>query len=438
MRFRWLAIVLALFGTGIGIVSVAWGDDTATARLRFQEGVDLYDKGQYDKARAAFLQAYALKKHPAILLNLGQSNLKLGRAGEAARNFVQLLKEPQGLTPAQKTEAEVGLTAARAKCGRIDVQAVSGAEIVIDGERMGVAPTEAIDVEPGSHTVKVKDQPEKSVNVAVGQIVTVKMGGNVSVAPPPTTTDAGAPSGDAGAAPVYTAPDESFLGGNGESCRSRADCKSNLKCIRKTCVDENAPPPAQDDGLKPVDSDSNSKPNEWLGFQLEGVHPFVGIELSGGPAWALVGIGGRTLNDRNVQGAVVFALRGGVFVGKSELALELSPFTYLPYATSFGAIRGAAFQVMGTYRYFIPIRESDTVSVYWPLGAGIGMFAGGDNTVSLAYFQARADLVGVALRIGHLMIDFNLPSFRYGVSDSRGGTPHIVAWLIGGNVSYVF
>ena len=53
-------------------------DDPVTmqARARFKEGVDFYDKGSYENARLAFLQAYALKKHPAVLLNLAQSSAK--------------------------------------------------------------------------------------------------------------------------------------------------------------------------------------------------------------------------------------------------------------------------------------------------------------------------------------------------------------------------
>src|SRR5690242_2410039 len=68
-------------------------ETTKAARARFQEGVDYYDKGQYDKARAAFLQAYALRKHPAVLLNLAQSCLKSGHSLEAVHDFQQFLRE---------------------------------------------------------------------------------------------------------------------------------------------------------------------------------------------------------------------------------------------------------------------------------------------------------------------------------------------------------
>ena len=60
---------------------------TKAARARFQEGVEAFDKGNYEAARASFKQAYALRQHPAVLLNLAQSCLKSGHYLEAAKCF---------------------------------------------------------------------------------------------------------------------------------------------------------------------------------------------------------------------------------------------------------------------------------------------------------------------------------------------------------------
>jgi hypothetical protein len=76
------------------------------------------------------------------------------------------------------------------------------------------------------------------------------------------------------------------------------------------------------------------------------------------------------------------------------------------------------------------------VQVYWPLRGGVGMFTG--NTGSNVLFQARADLVGVMIKVGHLTIDLNLPSFRYAVTDVRGQQVHYLTWGLGGGVGYVF
>lgn len=128
---------------------------TAMARARFKEGVNFYDKGDFDQARASFLQAYALKKHPAVLLNLAWSCLKSGHPLEAERYFEQLPTESE-VSDKQRADAADGVSQARAKLGRIEVIAGSGNEVSVDGVRVGLVPlAEAVLVEPGAHTVKL-------------------------------------------------------------------------------------------------------------------------------------------------------------------------------------------------------------------------------------------------------------------------------------------
>jgi len=135
------------------------GDEASTkaARARFQEGVDAYDKGNYEAARASFLQAYALRKHPAVLLNLAQSSLRSGHHFEALKYFQQYLRESQSITPAQRSDADKGIAEARTKIGRLEISAPTGAEIFVDGTSAGTAPlSEPVDVEPGNHSVRAK------------------------------------------------------------------------------------------------------------------------------------------------------------------------------------------------------------------------------------------------------------------------------------------
>ena len=113
---------------------------TAMARARFKEGVDFYDKGEFEQARASFLQAYALRKHPAVLLNLAWSGLRSGHPLEAERYFKQFLAEGKDITEKQRVDANEGLTESRAKLGRIEVIAGAGTEVMIDGVAVGNAP----------------------------------------------------------------------------------------------------------------------------------------------------------------------------------------------------------------------------------------------------------------------------------------------------------
>ena len=180
-------------------------DDATTkmARQRFQEGVNYFDKGQYEMARAAFLQAYALRKHPAVLLNLAQSCVKSGHALEAARYFQQFLHEHTSATDAQRADANRGLNEARAKLGRIDVAGVpAGTEIFLDDERVGVTPLDhSLDVEPGTHTVRAHGAIDQSVQVTagMGQGATARFSSSAAApapapAPPPPSQEEPSPA----------------------------------------------------------------------------------------------------------------------------------------------------------------------------------------------------------------------------------------------------
>ena len=196
---RIAAAVLVAFLSSTVPHRAAAQDDPVTmqARARFKEGVDFYDKGQYENARLAFLQAYALKKHPAVLLNLAQSSAKAVHPLEAAKYFQQFLKESTSASPQQRSDAESGLAEVRQKLGRIDIVAPAGTEITLDEkERLGTAPfNEPLDVEPGAHSLRAPNETVR-VTANVGQKVQARFGGGVQpvgpvpVAPPATAATA--------------------------------------------------------------------------------------------------------------------------------------------------------------------------------------------------------------------------------------------------------
>jgi hypothetical protein len=171
---------------------------TEMARRRFQEGVKFFDQKRYEEARAAFLQAYALKHHPAVLLNLAQSEIRSGHPLEAARHFSAYLRESPNASGGERSEAEKGLAAARTKLARIHVVVPTGAEVIVDGESVGQAPfSEPVDVMPGTHTVEGKlgtRTASSQVTVPTGKAMTVTLNleGGAAAPPPPV---APAPSG---------------------------------------------------------------------------------------------------------------------------------------------------------------------------------------------------------------------------------------------------
>lgn len=91
----------------------AAADDRAQARARFHEGVTAYDRGDFETARASFLQALALKPHPDVMLNLGWSCLRAGRREEAQNWFQRYVDEAKDAPADKRRDAERGLAEAK-------------------------------------------------------------------------------------------------------------------------------------------------------------------------------------------------------------------------------------------------------------------------------------------------------------------------------------
>lgn len=208
--FTALALLTTMVVTSVSHAQAPTDDATTkAARARFQEGVALYDKGQYEASRAAFVQAYALRRHPAVLLNLAQSSLRSGRPLEASKYFQQYLRESSTATPAQRADAEKGIAEARTKLGRLEISAPTGAEIAVDGVVVGSAPlSEPVDVEPGTRTVRARltdgTTESKSVAARANERTPVQLTPSKEpavVAPVPVPTPAPAP------APAPVAPE---------------------------------------------------------------------------------------------------------------------------------------------------------------------------------------------------------------------------------------
>src|SRR5262249_49941319 len=145
------AVTLAVWGPRSA--RAADDDVTEMARQRFREGVQFYDQRQYEKARLAFLQSYAIKPHPATLLNLAQSELRAGRPDDSANHFSEYLRTNTSANESERQEAELGFTAAKAKVGEVTIAVdATGAQVVVDGQEKGASPLPGpLYMMPGSH-----------------------------------------------------------------------------------------------------------------------------------------------------------------------------------------------------------------------------------------------------------------------------------------------
>jgi hypothetical protein len=154
------AILLCLLAS-----TPAWGEPTSEsirmAKKRFAEGVAAADAGNYEAARVAFQQAYALKPHPSVLHNLGQSELKTGHYLEAARHLATFLRDTSFGAPSERELAKKALSQAEAKLSKLVVEVdIDGAEITVDGVPAGRSPMgpDPAYVEPGDRVVRVQKE----------------------------------------------------------------------------------------------------------------------------------------------------------------------------------------------------------------------------------------------------------------------------------------
>jgi hypothetical protein len=151
------------------------------ARRRFQEGVAAVDAGNYEAARVAFQQAYALKPHPSVLRNLGQAELRTGHYLEAARHLSTFLRETTFGSAADREVVSRSLYQAEAEVAKLLVEVdVAGADITVDGELVGRSPTpDPFYAEAGERMIRIqKDRYEpyiKSQLVEAGRTTQLKI-----------------------------------------------------------------------------------------------------------------------------------------------------------------------------------------------------------------------------------------------------------------------
>ena len=156
------------------------------AQKRLDEGLQRYSKGDYEGARLAFAQAYAVLTSIDLLYNLMRAEVKSGHPLEALVHIHQMLRDPKATTE-DHAKAERILEEANRVTGHIAIEAPEGAEIVLDDVPSGEAPVkEAYDVTPGKHTVAARANGASrviTVEAPAGQVVTARFALEATRAP---------------------------------------------------------------------------------------------------------------------------------------------------------------------------------------------------------------------------------------------------------------
>jgi hypothetical protein len=150
-------------------------DTAGDAAQLFDKGNALYKTGRWAEAEAQFQKAWDLRKSFDVAANLGDCELEIGQNREAAEHLAYAAREfPLSGKAAARERVQKRFAEARSRVGALRVQvSVQGAEVVVDGRRVGLAPlADELFVDPGPHTVEARlgdyETGRASVEVAQG------------------------------------------------------------------------------------------------------------------------------------------------------------------------------------------------------------------------------------------------------------------------------
>jgi hypothetical protein len=128
------------------------------AMQTFKEGIAAFDRRDFEAARVAFLQTFALKPSaPVVRRNLGLAEIYSGHYLEGARRLGRVIHTTDEGTSVDRARMVESLKKAEAHLERVTVEVdVEGAEIRIGDVDLGVSPLPfAWYLEPGSYDVRI-------------------------------------------------------------------------------------------------------------------------------------------------------------------------------------------------------------------------------------------------------------------------------------------
>jgi len=128
------------------------------ARQTFKEGIAAFDRRDFEAARVAFLQTFALKPSaPVVRRNLGLAEIYSGHYLEGARRLGRVIHTPDEGTSMDRARMVESLKKAEAHLERVTVEVnVEGAQIQIGDVDLGQSPMRfAWYMEPGQYEVRI-------------------------------------------------------------------------------------------------------------------------------------------------------------------------------------------------------------------------------------------------------------------------------------------
>ncbi|HKO90847.1 MAG TPA: PEGA domain-containing protein, partial [Polyangiaceae bacterium] len=145
--------------------SVARNDASESSRVvdekavaTFKEGIAAFDRRDFEAARVAFLQTFALKPAaPVVRRNLGLAEIYSGHYLDGARRLARVFHTTDDGSSEDRARMLESLKKAEAHLERVSIEVdQEGAEILVDGVDLGTSPLPFVwYVAPGSYDVRV-------------------------------------------------------------------------------------------------------------------------------------------------------------------------------------------------------------------------------------------------------------------------------------------
>jgi hypothetical protein len=132
-------------------------DEKAVAT--FKEGIAAFDRRDFEAARVAFLQTFALKPAaPVVRRNLGLAEIYSGHYLDGARRLARVFHTTDDGSSEDRARILESLKKAEAHLERVSIEVdQEGAEILVDGVDLGISPLPFVwYVAPGSYDVRVQ------------------------------------------------------------------------------------------------------------------------------------------------------------------------------------------------------------------------------------------------------------------------------------------
>lgn len=137
------ALLCAAVASGAPAAAPAPSEDVVRARVHFDQGITLYERGKYREAIEQFEFAYKARAHPSIFFNLAQCHEKVGDVVAALTNY----RRYREFAPAaERAELGTRIAALEASAKATVTQPLkvtsepAGAEVRIDGAVRGRTP----------------------------------------------------------------------------------------------------------------------------------------------------------------------------------------------------------------------------------------------------------------------------------------------------------